>query len=181
MHFDLWFTLPLVHVSTVHWLWNLKDNTTFAWLGSPVFHKSQCFVVMTQVCVLQLARVCCCVYLSYTWFKFVFKFVLCFLICLFSLQIPFLEYFEVRYLIFLFTIVMGLIVLYRNFVVVFTGGIGKNGSTCAVSCLNRFAILSWCRTRSNIFPAVFVGFLLVVCWSGCGIFERGKRWKENDD
>lgn len=46
-------------------------------------------------------------------------------------KIPFLEYFEVRYLIFLFTVVMALIVMYRNFVVVFTGGIGKNGSTCA--------------------------------------------------
>ena len=53
------------------------------------------------------------------------------------LQIPFLEYVEVRYFIGVFTLVMALIVTYRNFVVVFTGGIGKNGSTCAVSDVYR--------------------------------------------
>lgn len=57
--------------------------------------------------------------------------------CLFSLQIPFLEYFELRYLIGLFSFVMAVIVTYRNSVIVFTGGIGKNGSTCAVSCFNK--------------------------------------------
>ncbi|XP_069675288.1 cholinephosphotransferase 1 isoform X2 [Periplaneta americana] len=46
-------------------------------------------------------------------------------------KIPFLEYIEVRYLIGVFTFVMAVIVTYRNFVIVFTGGIGKNGSTCA--------------------------------------------------
>jgi acetate kinase len=64
------------------------------------------------------------------------------------LQIPFLEYIELRYLIGLFTVVMAVIVIYRNFVIVFTGGIGKNGSTCAVSFLNKFANLTCWRATS---------------------------------
>ncbi|XP_021913067.1 cholinephosphotransferase 1 isoform X2 [Zootermopsis nevadensis] len=51
-------------------------------------------------------------------------------------KIPFLEYIELRYLVGLFTIVMAVIVIYRNFVIVFTGGIGKNGSTCALPWLD---------------------------------------------
>ncbi|XP_023723071.1 cholinephosphotransferase 1 isoform X1 [Cryptotermes secundus] len=52
------------------------------------------------------------------------------------MKIPFLEYFELRYLIGLFSFVMAVIVTYRNSVIVFTGGIGKNGSTCALPWLD---------------------------------------------
>lgn len=51
----------------------------------------------------------------------------------FSFQIPPLEYFELRYLIGMFTLFGASLNLYNMFLVIISGGGGKNGSTVAVS------------------------------------------------
>lgn len=52
-----------------------------------------------------------------------------------NLQIPSLEFFEVRYTVFGITVVCGSVAVFNTFTVIFTGGVGKNGSTVAVSLM----------------------------------------------
>jgi acetate kinase len=56
------------------------------------------------------------------------------------LQIPFLEGFQFKYLIGVMTVICALTNLYPIFSVIFTGGVGKNGSTVAVSWIDRLLV-----------------------------------------
>lgn len=56
---------------------------------------------------------------------------------LYNLQIPSVEFFELRYTVLGMTIVCGSIAVFNTFTVIFTGGVGKNGSTVAVSVTKR--------------------------------------------
>lgn len=50
---------------------------------------------------------------------------------------PFIDGFEFKYLIGVMTVVCALANLYSMFSVIFTGGVGKNGSTVAVSLIKQ--------------------------------------------
>lgn len=57
------------------------------------------------------------------------------------MQIPYLDGFLVKYLLGVLTVVCAVANLYPIFSVIFTGGVGKNGSTVAVSPVNNSNLL----------------------------------------
>lgn len=65
------------------------------------------------------------------------------------MQIPYLDGFLLKYILGVVTVVCALANLFPIFSVIFTGGVGKNGSTVAVSPLTR--IFYWtCRNGSSM-------------------------------
>ncbi|XP_033216093.1 choline/ethanolaminephosphotransferase 1 isoform X4 [Belonocnema kinseyi] len=83
------------------------------------------------------------------------------------MEIPFIDGFEFKYLIGAMTVVCALTNLYTIFSVIFTGGVGKNGSTVAIPFPGLIC------TLSN-FASVFcmAGFLHVFI-QFCKVFESG--------
>ncbi|XP_043268175.1 choline/ethanolaminephosphotransferase 1 isoform X4 [Venturia canescens] len=80
------------------------------------------------------------------------------------MEIPLIEGFELKYLIGVMTVVCALTSLYAMFSVIFTGGVGKNGSTVAVPGLG---------TISNCVAAIFYAGFIHIFLEFCKSFASG--------
>ncbi|XP_066591559.1 cholinephosphotransferase 1 isoform X2 [Prorops nasuta] len=81
------------------------------------------------------------------------------------MEIPFIDGFLLKYLIGVMTVVCGLANLYSIFTVIFTGGVGKNGSTVA---------LPYTSTEVKVFPLwAAVGIAISLAYSSISIILAG--------
>ncbi|TGZ46161.1 Uncharacterized protein DBV15_05417, partial [Temnothorax longispinosus] len=80
--------------------------------------------------------------------------------------IPFLDGFMFKYLLGVMTVVCALANLYSIFSVIFTGGVGKNGSTVAIPVLG-------VGTLNNYIAMVFYAGYVHVFLEFCKVFESG--------
>ncbi|XP_011331567.1 cholinephosphotransferase 1 isoform X2 [Ooceraea biroi] len=81
-------------------------------------------------------------------------------------EIPFLDGFMFKYLLGVMTVVCALANLYSIFSVIFTGGVGKNGSTVAIPVLG-------VGTLSNYVAVLFYAGYVYVFLEFCKVFESG--------
>ncbi|KAH0952988.1 hypothetical protein HN011_011321 [Eciton burchellii] len=81
-------------------------------------------------------------------------------------EIPFLDGFMFKYLLGVMTVVCALANLYSIFSVIFTGGVGKNGSTVAIPVLG-------VGTLSNYVAVLFYAGYIYVFLEFCKVFESG--------
>ncbi|XP_018341991.1 PREDICTED: cholinephosphotransferase 1 isoform X5 [Trachymyrmex septentrionalis] len=82
------------------------------------------------------------------------------------IEIPFLDGFMFKYLLGVITVVCALANLYSIFSVIFTGGVGKNGSTVAIPMLG-------VGTFSNYVALAFYAGYVHVFLEFCKVFESG--------
>ncbi|XP_011697522.1 PREDICTED: choline/ethanolaminephosphotransferase 1 isoform X7 [Wasmannia auropunctata] len=82
------------------------------------------------------------------------------------IEIPFLDGFMFKYLLGVMTVVCALANLYSIFSVIFTGGVGKNGSTVAIPVLG-------VGTLNNYIAVVFYAGYVHVFLEFCKVFESG--------
>ncbi|KAL0114238.1 hypothetical protein PUN28_011502 [Cardiocondyla obscurior] len=82
------------------------------------------------------------------------------------MEIPFLDGFMFKYLLGVMTVVCALANLYSIFSVIFTGGVGKNGSTVAIPVLG-------VGTFSTYMAMVFYAGYIHVFLEFCKVFESG--------
>ncbi|XP_046429756.1 cholinephosphotransferase 1 isoform X6 [Neodiprion virginianus] len=81
-------------------------------------------------------------------------------------EIPYIDGFELKYLIGVMTVVCTLANLYSMFSVIFTGGVGKNGSTVAIP-------VPGVGTVSNFVAVIFYAGYIHVFVEFCRVFESG--------
>ncbi|XP_012286922.1 choline/ethanolaminephosphotransferase 1 isoform X5 [Orussus abietinus] len=81
-------------------------------------------------------------------------------------EIPFIDGFELRYLLGILTLACALANLYSIFSVIFTGGVGKNGSTVAIPILG-------VGTLNNFIAGIFYAGYIHVFLQFCKVFESG--------
>ncbi|KAL6445824.1 hypothetical protein ACFW04_000918 [Cataglyphis niger] len=82
------------------------------------------------------------------------------------MEIPFLDGFMFKYLLGVMTVVCALANLYSIFSVIFTGGVGKNGSTVAIPVLG-------VGTLNNYIAVIFYAGYVQVFLEFCKVFESG--------
>ncbi|CAL1673746.1 unnamed protein product [Lasius platythorax] len=82
------------------------------------------------------------------------------------LEIPFLDGFMFKYLLGVMTVMCALANLYSIFSVIFTGGVGKNGSTVAIPVLH-------VGTLNNYVAVLFYAGYVQVFLEFCKVFESG--------
>ncbi|XP_029670261.1 choline/ethanolaminephosphotransferase 1 isoform X5 [Formica exsecta] len=82
------------------------------------------------------------------------------------MEIPFLDGFIFKYLLGVMTVVCALTNLYSIFSVIFTGGVGKNGSTVAIPVLG-------VGTLNNYIAVIFYAGYVQVFLEFCKVFESG--------
>ncbi|XP_020296552.1 choline/ethanolaminephosphotransferase 1 isoform X7 [Pseudomyrmex gracilis] len=82
------------------------------------------------------------------------------------MEIPFLDGFMLKYLLGVMTVVCALANLYSIFSVIFTGGVGKNGSTVAIPVLGL-------GTLNNYVAVIFYAGFIHVFLEFCRVFESG--------
>ncbi|XP_076295290.1 choline/ethanolaminephosphotransferase 1 bbc isoform X4 [Lasioglossum baleicum] len=82
------------------------------------------------------------------------------------MEIPYIDGFMFKYLIGVMTVICALYNLYSIFSVIFTGGVGKNGSTVAIPGLG-------VGTVSNYVAVIFYAGYIHVFLEFCKVFESG--------
>ncbi|XP_012142206.1 choline/ethanolaminephosphotransferase 1 bbc isoform X2 [Megachile rotundata] len=82
------------------------------------------------------------------------------------MEIPYIDGFMFKYLIGVMTVICALANLYSIFSVIFTGGVGKNGSTVAIPVLG-------VGTISNYVAVLFYAGYIHVFLEFCKVFESG--------